>query len=55
MYRPTSTNPGKNAPMNISPALVDTISNSEGIENSPVASLYIAFRAVLAISEALDN
>ena len=44
--------PGMNAPMNMSPALAETTSNSEGMVISPVAALYSALRAVLAMSAA---
>ena len=39
MYVATSTRPGTKAPMNMSPALVETASKPEGMENSPVSSL----------------
>ncbi len=48
MYKATNTSPGTSAPMNMSPALVETTSNSDGMENSPVASLYSALRVALA-------
>ena len=48
----TRMSPGKNAPMNMSPALAETTSNSDGIVISPVAALYSAFRVVLAMSAA---
>ena len=44
-----------NAPMNMSPALAETTSNSEGIVISPVASRYSALRVVLAMSAALAS
>ena len=47
--------PGTNAPRNISPALVDATSNSDGMLSSPVASLCSAFRAVDAWSDALAS
>ena len=52
---PTNRIPGKNAPKNISPALVEVTSKIEGIEICPVASLYKAFLIVLAWSEAEAN
>ena len=55
MYNPTSMRPGMKAPMNMSPALAEVMSNSEGMENSPVASLYSALRVVLAWSAALES
>ena len=55
MYKPTSTSPGKRAPINISPALVEFTPNSDGIVKLPVASLYIFFLAISAMSTALDN
>ena len=39
IYRPTRTSPGTSAPRNISPALVETTPNSDGIEKLPVVSL----------------
>ena len=48
MYSKTRTIPGTNAPKNISPALVDVTSITEGIDKSPVASLCRAFRRELA-------
>ena len=48
IYRPTKTSPGTSAPRNISPALVEMMSNSDGIDSSPVASLKNALRAVPA-------
>ena len=41
-----------NAPMNMSPALAETTSNSDGMVISPVASLYCDLRVVLATSAA---
>ena len=38
--------------MNMSPALAETTSNSDGMVISPVAALYSAFRVVLATSAA---
>ena len=52
MYIPTNNSPGTNAPRNISPADVDPTSNTDGICNSPVESLYNALRAVDAWSVA---
>ena len=39
MYKPTRTIPGKSAPKNMSPALVEETANSPGILYSPVMSL----------------
>ena len=47
--------PGKNAPRNMSPALVEIILSSDGMLNCPVACLYSAFRAVAAWSAALAS
>jgi len=42
------TIPGRKAPMNMSPALVETMSNSDGSEASPVATRYSSLRMVSA-------
>ena len=39
IYRATNNKPGTNAPKNISPALVEVTSNTDGIESSPVEAL----------------
>ena len=55
MYIPTSKIPGRKAPKNISPALVEVTSNIEGIDIWPVASLYKALRIVPAWSDAVAS
>ena len=55
IYKHTSTNPGIKAPKNISPADVDVTSNVEGIESSPVVSLWSAFRILEPWSAADAN
>ena len=48
IYNKTKTMPGTKAPKNISPALVEVTSMTDGIERSPVASLYKDFLIELA-------
>ena len=55
IYNPTRTSPGKNAPRNISPALVEETPKSPGILNSPENNLYSDCLIVLATSEALAS
>ena len=55
IYKPTKTMPGRKAPRNISPALVDDTEKAPGILNSPVNNLYSDCLIVLATSEALAN